>query len=103
MEDEQLKLQALLSETVGDGVAVYFQPKINITLQYPCVIYKRDSAVTQFADNRPWFRKKRYQVMVIDRDVNSPIPDKIADLPGCTFNRFYTADNLNHDVFNLFF
>jgi hypothetical protein len=82
---------------------VYFQPPENIKLNYPCIIYRRDSAVTKFADNRPYRYKKRYQVMVIDQDPDSPIPDKVADLPSCTFERHYTADHLNHDVFNLFF
>lgn len=82
---------------------VYFQPPENIKLTYPCIVYRRDSANTQFADNRPYRNKKRYQVMVIDQDPDSPIPDKVADLPLCTFDRHYTAEYLNHDVFNLYF
>jgi hypothetical protein len=41
--------------------------------------------------------------MVIDPDPDSPIVDAVAELPLCTYDRFFTADNLNHDVFNLFF
>ena len=72
-------------------------------MQYPCILYKRDSADSKFADNEPYRHTKRYQVTVIDQDPDSDIPDKIAGLPLCVFDRFYTADNLNHDVFNLFF
>lgn len=82
---------------------VYFQPPPNVDMKYPCIIYKRDAARTMFADDGPYRYTKRYQVTVIDRDPDSDIPDKIAALPMCTFDRFYTADNLNHDVFNLFF
>jgi len=70
---------------------------------YPCIVYKRDFALTYFADDKPYQNRKRYQVIVIDRDPDSDIPDRIAALPLCTFDRFYTADNLNHDVFKLFF
>lgn len=96
----RLELQALLEELAPN---VYFQPPANVQLVYPCIIYKRDFAQATFADNAMYRNTKRYMVTVIDRDPDSPIPDKVAALPMCIFNRFYTADNLNHDVFNLFF
>lgn len=99
----RLELQAKLEAIMGDNPRVYFQPPTNVQLEYPCIIYKRDYAQTQFADNSPYNREKRYMVTVIDRDPDSEIPDRVAALPKCLFNRFYTADNLNHDVFNLFF
>jgi hypothetical protein len=70
---------------------------------YPCIVYKRDFANTQFADNAPYRRHKRYAVTVIDRDPNSAVPDKIALLPMCLFERAFVAGNLNHDVFNVYF
>lgn len=103
MARDQSQLQSLLEETVGEGIKVYFQPPESLTMQYPCVRYERDSANTQFAGNRPYRYEKRYQVMVISRDPKDPIPDKIAALPMCTFDRWYAVDNLNHDVFNLYF
>ena len=82
---------------------VYFQPPPNVQMEYPCIVYRRDYQLTQFADDNPYTRKKRYLVTVIDRDPDSLIPDKIAELPLCVYDRFYTAENLNHDVFKLFF
>lgn len=82
---------------------VYFQPPSNIQMQYPCIVYGRDNADTVFADNSPWRRIQRYQVTVIDRDPDSDIPLKVAELPSCTDARSFAADNLNHDVFTLFF
>lgn len=99
---QRLELQTLLTSILGSSF-VYFQPPPTITMEYPCIVYKRDNARTKFADDKPYNYRKRYQIMVIDRNPDSDIPDKIAALPMCTFNRFYTADNLNHDVFNLFF
>lgn len=72
-------------------------------MQYPCIVYQRYNALTVFADNSPYRRTKRYQVTVIDADPDSAIPDEVAKLPMCTHNRFFVANNLNHDVFNLYF
>lgn len=96
----RIQLQSLLESLTPN---VYFQPPTNVQLQYPCIIYKRDYAITEFAGNDPYLYTKRYMVTVIDRDPDSAIPDKIAGLPLCSFQRHYTADNLNHDVFILFF
>jgi hypothetical protein len=72
-------------------------------MQYPCIVYHRDQADTIFADNSPYRNCKRYQVTVIDRDPDSTVPDAIAALPMTIFDRFFTANNLNHDVFVLYF
>lgn len=80
---------------------VYFQPPT--TMAYPCIVYPMDNARTQFADNSPYRFTKRYQVTVIDKNPDSEIPDKVAALPMCAFDRFFVADNLNHFVFTLYF
>jgi hypothetical protein len=82
---------------------VYFQPPATVQMVFPCIVYSRDAADTKFADNSPYSYKKRYQVTVIDRNPDSEVPDKVAQLPLCTFARFFTANNLNHDVFELYF
>ena len=96
----RLDLQALLLTIVSN---VYFQPPPTVQLKYPCIIYKRDDESTDFADNKPYTRTRRYQVTVIDRDPDSEIPGQVAELSACVYDRFYTADNLNHDVYKLFF
>ena len=97
---QRLQLHQLL-ETFTDNV--YFQPPTNIQLKYPCIIYKRDFAETKFADDNPYNYTKRYMITIIDQDPDSDIPDKVASMPMSLFNRFYTAENLNHDVYNVFF
>lgn len=98
----RLDLQAMLIDILGTG-NVYFQPPPSVQMVYPCIIYKRDDESTDFADNKPYKRKKRYLITVVDKDPDSEIPDKIGALPFCIYDRFYTADNLNHDVYKLFF
>ena len=82
---------------------VYFQPPTNIEMKYPAIVYARDSSSTDYADNGPYRRKKRWTITHISRDPEDPVPDKIEDIPLCAFNRFFVAENMNHNVFNLYF
>jgi hypothetical protein len=104
---QRLKLQSLLETLMGDEpelkLNVYFQPPSNLTMEYPCIVYNRDRARTRFAGNNPYNIIKGYEVTVIDRNPDSLIPDKVAELPMCEHTRFFVAENLNHDVFTLFF
>lgn len=97
---QRLKLQQLL-ETITDHV--YFQPPENVAMVYPCIVYKRDARNTDHADNKPYAHAQRYSVIVIDRDPDSDIVEKVAALPTSSYSTHYTADDLNHDVFNVFF
>lgn len=97
---QRLELQSLLE---GLTERVYFQPPLNVAMVYPCILYQLDGDRTKRANNRLYSRTKRYQVTVIDRNPDSELPGKVIELPLCKFNRFYTADNLNHSVFTLFF
>lgn len=96
----RLELHQLLKAFVAN---VYFQPPATIKLDYPCIIYQRDFANTKFADDLPYTYKTRYMVTVIDRNPDSEIPLKVAGMQLSTFNRFYTADNLNHDVYTVYY
>lgn len=98
----RLELQEILLSLLGSN-NVYFQPPPSFKMNYPCIVYKRDYQETFFSDNKPYFLKSRYMVTVIDKNSDSLIPDKIALLPMCTFERFYTMDNLNHTVYKLFY
>ena len=96
----RLGLQDLL-ETLVDNV--YFQPPESLKLNYPCIVYSRSDMDTKFADDIPYAHSKQYQLIVIDKDPDSSIPGKVALLPMCTFDRHYTANNLNHDIFDIYY
>jgi hypothetical protein len=96
------ELQTLL-ETVIGSKQVYFQPPSSLQIKYPCIVYERSNANTIFADNYPYKSDKRYTITVIDKDPDSLIPDKVLKLQQCNYDRHFTADNLHHDVFNLYF
>ena len=86
------------------GVAkVYFQPPSNEHMVYPCILYSIDNADTKFAGNKPYSHTWRYQLTIIDRDPDSGIRSRVAALPLAKFSRQFVANNLYHDVFELYF
>ena len=97
--DQRLKLHTVLKEITDN---VYFQPPSNIQMKYPCIVYKRDYALTKFADDKPYATNKRYMVTVIDQNPDSTLLEKVESLPMCSFVRHFTMDNLNHDIYNLY-
>ena len=99
----RLEFHEKLSNILGDTNRVYFQPPTNIRMIYPCIRYTRDEFDTIRADNLTYKRVVRYQVMVIDPDPDSEILEKLLDLPYSSHSRYYVADNLNHDVFTIYF
>ena len=99
---QRLDLQDLLVEIL-DSNHVYYQPPSNVQMVYPCIVYNREAIDTIWAENQPYNLSNRYLVTVIDRDPDSEVPDKLAALPKCVHDRFFIADNLNHNVFRLFF
>lgn len=99
---QRLELQALL-EAIPTVKAAYFQEPPANMMQYPCIVYTIDDRDTVFANNRPYRSIKRYMVTVIDANPDSVIADAVADLPTSTFSRSFKANNLNHQVFSLYF
>lgn len=99
---QRLQFHNLLVEVLGNE-RVYFQPPASLQMEYPCIVYKRDDERAIFADNGPYKRTKRYLVTVIERDPDSDIPDRVGGLPMCSFDRHFVVDNLNHDVFSVYF
>lgn len=107
-KDRRLELQNLLEETLAgengeDRENVYFQPPPDLQMQYPAIVYNRDSSNTGHANNLPYWRLKAYQVTVISSNPDSDIPDRVAALPRCEHQRFFSTAGLNHDVFTLYF
>jgi hypothetical protein len=98
----RLELQAALEAIAGDG-NVYFQPPENLKVTFPAIVFNRDFQNARFADNRPYRRTLRYQITIIDRDPDSPLTSQVAEMPMATFVRHFTTDNLNHDVYDVYY
>lgn len=102
MNKRRLELHSIFVTILGSR-NVYFQPPSTIKMKYPCIIYNRSNANTTHANDRLYNLQQGYQVIIIDPNPDSEIPSEIAKLPYCRFDRHYTADNLNHDVYTIYY
>lgn len=94
-----------------DGVKkVYYQPPESMQLKYPCIIYEPSGQNVMYANDSRYLTFMEYTLTLIDRDPESIIQKSILDLrknadANCyvKFDRFFTADNLNHWTYRLAF
>ena len=100
--DRRLEFHEILCGLLGSR-SVYFQPPASVKMKYPCILYKRNRIDTSHADDGLYQNRTGYLVTVIDPNPDSKVPDKILKLPLSRFDRHYTAENLNHDVFNVYY
>jgi hypothetical protein len=98
----RLELQAVL-EGLQEGLNVYFQPPSNVSMTYPAIVYNRDYLEVSHADNFPYQKTTRYQLTVIDKDPDSLVPDAVASLPMTSYVRHLVVDNLNHDIYSVYY
>lgn len=98
----RLELQAKLEELLGSK-NVYYQPPESLKMNYPAIVYSKSRIDTRKADNSTYSRNTRYDITVIDKLPDNPVIDKLMELPYCSYDRPYKADNLNHDVLILYF
>lgn len=100
--DRRIAFHQELSNVPGIKKA-YFQPPASVRMVYPCIVYSRSGGDTKFGDDNPYLFRRRYTVTVIDPDPDSVIPDYIAmNFQMCVADRTYTADNLYHHVFTIY-
>lgn len=98
----RIDLQALL-EDVLESRNVYFQPPESVKMNYPAIVYSRNNIENSFANDAVYMQSHIYTVTVIDKDPDSAVVEKVSRLPMCGFDRHYVSDNLNHDVFTLYY
>jgi hypothetical protein len=97
-----MELQQILVGLLGSE-HVYFQPPESIKFEYPCIVYSLDDVRTLHANNKVYRDTMLYSVTVMDLNPDSEIFKKILELPLCSYDRSFTADNLNHDVLSLYY
>lgn len=103
MSHTRLDLQYEL-EAIEGVEKVYFQPPPTIKMAYPCVVYQLDEAWVRHADNWPYAEHKQYNLTVIDPDPESLIPERVHHhFQLCRPGRPYTANNLNHYPYTLYY
>lgn len=98
----RLELQTIFENLLGSR-NVYYQPPESLRMKYPAIRYNRKNIENTFADDSVYKQKIAYEVIVIDENPDSEFVLAVSKLPTCRFDRHYTAENLNHDVFTLYY
>ena len=89
MNKKRLELDKILcgiiniTEPDGD-THVYFDPPMDIKMKYDAY-------------------RTPYEVIVIYKNPDSDYVSKLLSLPYCSHDRHYTANNLYHDVFTIYY
>lgn len=100
--DNRLELHEFLCNILGSR-NVYFQPPESVKMKYPAIVYSRNDIANKHANNLVYSQKTAYDVIVIDFNPDNLFVKAVSKLPLCRFVRHYTADNLNHDLFTLYY
>lgn len=99
---DRLKLHAKLIELLGSN-HVYYQSPETIKMEYPAIRYSKTNIKSTFANSKVYSNKKSYEIIVIDKKPDNVVIDKMFELPYVRYDRHYVADNLNHDVFTIYY
>ena len=98
----RVDLQNVLEELLGSR-NVYYQPPESLKMNYPAIVYARKTIDNSYANNSVYKQNYAYEITVIDKNPDSEIVNKVSKLPTCRFDRHFKSDNLNHDVFTLYY
>lgn len=103
-KDLDARLRQVLEKCDVNPSNCYFQPPSDMHIDYPCIVYNLAKIDTWQANNDDYLLLKRYDVTVIDEDPDSKIPETLlGSFDECFNSRAYTAGNLNHYAFTLYF
>ena len=101
--ERRLQLQADLEQILGSK-NVYFQPPSSFQMIYPCIRYELDEIDAKHADNRVYTKKKAYLVTYVTEDPDDDLSDEMfGAFQMIHFDRHYTADNLHHFVYKIYY
>lgn len=94
----------LHNELLTVAANAYYQPPATVRMSYPCIVYDLSKVNTLYADNMAYRNLKGYSITYISK---LPAEDKVVEILErfryCRFDRHYTADNLHHYTFELFY
>ena len=97
----RLQLQTMLEEAF-ESKNVYYQSPPSNGMKYPAIKYNKKKPDIRLANNKKYFRKNCYEIIVISKLPDNPVIEKLLDWDMCSWDRHYIADGLNHDVLTLY-
>jgi hypothetical protein len=99
----RLDLQAAFEEILGSR-NVYFNPPPSVKMKYDAIRYALGGYDTRHASNKIYRSVNKYECVVITRDPETTIPNEMmSSFEMCSFGRPYTADNLHHYPFTIYY
>lgn len=99
----RLELQRKLENILGSK-NVYFQPPENLKMRYPCFVYEPYVGYEPYANNKTYLNLPGYLLTIIDADPESVLKNEVKDsFQYCRWNRRFVSDNLNHDVYIIYY
>ena len=98
----RLQLHEALVGIMDGAGEVYFQPPPSVALEYPCIVYTKTRIQKLAADNIAYRMYSMFEVTVMDRDPDSPLPDRVMELPYSEYDRHFMSDQLHHDIINVY-
>ena len=99
----RLELHEELCELLGSR-NVYYQPPSSVQMKYPCIRYSSDGVKVIRANNGVYITYNQYEGVVIDYDPDSETPGNLlTHFQMCSLEPGFTADNLNHFPFKLYY
>lgn len=99
---DRLDLQSLLEELM-ESRNVYYMPPEGTKMSYPAIKYSKSTIKSTYANNAKYSMRDCYQLIVIAKLPDHPVIKRLLELPYCSYDRHYVADNLNHDVLTIYY
>lgn len=100
MKDREA-FHSFLKELLGSD-QVYFQPPSTTQMAYPAIVYSRARTGKRYAGNSPFRINERFTVTLITKAPDKVLFNKLITLLMCSHSASFAANNLNHDVFDIF-
>lgn len=99
----RLELHEELCEVLGSR-NVYFMTPESVKMSYDAIRYALSGKDVRRANNMSYKSTNRYDGVIITRSPDTTIPDDLLNrFEMCSLGRPYTADNLNHYPFTLYY
>ena len=96
-------LQLILEQKLGSR-NVYFQPPESLKIDYPAIIYSHKKYDKVYANNRKYLQKNKYSVTLIYNDPElEDVISNLLEMEYCSHDAHSVSNNLNHDMFTLYF
>ena len=103
LETSRLEFQGMLEQVLGSK-QVYFQPPEDMKMKYPSIVYDLYRVNQRFASDKQYLAHPGWSVTVIDRNQEIDWVQKVLEtFAYASVERIYTADNLAHYAFVIYY